>query len=335
MTGNQEDGRRADSPSTFSFSKVLLLLTVVCTSLTLLTLGNTVDYYVLVLKVWEAAGRFWQRQWDWVLLICGHQPFNLIVYGTTVLGYSVYWLAGSLYTIIDTTGRPACLRRYKVQPNTNQPPPLRLLLKCILLVNVNLVGTTIPFMIVSYHALLLRGSDLITAQLPDLFCVLRHLAVCILMEEIGFYYSHRLFHHRLLYKHFHKIHHEWQSPIAITAACAHPLEHLLCNLVPILLGPLLLGVHPATLWLWVVVATLGTLVHHSGYHLPFLLSPQFHDFHHLKFNECYGLLGVLDFLHCTDRNFRNSSSYRRHRTLLSLLPAHLAFPDHSKDTKRN
>ena len=31
---------------------------------------------------------------------------------------------------------------------------------------------------------------------------------------------------------------------------------------------------------------------------------QAHDFHHLKFNQCYGVLGVLDYLHGTDQQFR-------------------------------
>ena len=33
---------------------------------------------------------------------------------------------------------------------------------------------------------------------------------------------------------------------------------------------------------------------------------QAHDFHHLKFNQCYGVLGILDYLHGTDQQFRFS-----------------------------
>ncbi|KAK8750442.1 hypothetical protein OTU49_014833, partial [Cherax quadricarinatus] len=160
-----------------------------------------------------------------------------------------------------------------------QPVPPWALFKCILLVNFNLVVTAVPFMMVSYQVLVLRGAPLICPHLPPLHRVLAHLLVCILLEEVAFYYLHRLFHQRLLYTHVHKIHHQWKSPIAITAAYAHPVEHVLCNLVPLMLGPVLVAAHPATLWVWATLATLGTLIHHSGYHLPFLLSPQFHDFH--------------------------------------------------------
>ena len=35
----------------------------------------------------------------------------------------------------------------------------------------------------------------------------------------------------------------------------------------------------------------------------FLPSSEFHDFHHLKFNVNYGVLGFLDWFHCTDGMF--------------------------------
>ena len=96
------------------------------------------------------------------------------------------------------------------------------------------------------------------------------------------FYIFRLFHNRFLYKRFHKRHHEWQAPIAVTAIYAHPLEHAGSNLLPPFLGPLILGSHIATSWLWFSLAILSTLNAHSGYHLPFFPSPEAHDFHHLK-----------------------------------------------------
>ena len=95
-------------------------------------------------------------------------------------------------------------------------------------------------------------------------------------------YIFRLGHHPKLYKHFHKIHHEWTAPVSIIGIYNHPLEHIISNLLPITLGPLLMGSHLASLWVWSCMAITSTQISHGGYHLPFLPSPEAHDFHHLK-----------------------------------------------------
>jgi len=79
-----------------------------------------------------------------------------------------------------------------------------------------------------------------TITLPTFSRVLVELVVFILIEEFGFYYSHRLFHHRRLYKYIHKKHHEWIAPIAIIAIYCHPLEHVFSNLLPLAVGPALM-----------------------------------------------------------------------------------------------
>jgi methylsterol monooxygenase len=81
------------------------------------------------------------------------------------------------------------------------------------------------------------------------------------------------------------------------------------------------------------MAILRTLNDHSGYHLPFFPSPEAHDFHHLKFNECYGFLGILDYLHGTDTLFRSSPPFKRHIVSLAIKPLRIQFPDEPKSKK--
>lgn len=44
------------------------------------------------------------------------------------------------------------------------------------------------------------------------------------MEDAWHYVAHRIMHHRLLYKHVHKIHHEFSAPFGLAAEYAHPIE---------------------------------------------------------------------------------------------------------------
>ena len=95
-------------------------------------------------------------------------------------------------------------------------------------------------------------------------------------------FVHRLLHHPRLYKHIHKIHHEWTAPTGIISVYAHPIEHILSNLWPIWFGTFIMRSHLSVAWLWYTVAVLNTTVSHSGYHLPFFPSNESHDYHHQK-----------------------------------------------------
>ena len=99
-------------------------------------------------------------------------------------------------------------------------------------VNQFLVG--IPITFVAHYVMKWRGYQ--WGKLPTFQWVILELSVCILFEELGFYYSHRLLHNPRFYKYIHKRHHEWQTPIAITAIYCHPIEHIFSNLLPPFLG---------------------------------------------------------------------------------------------------
>lgn len=120
-------------------------------------------------------------------------------------------------------------------------------------------------------------------RVPLLSTMIKDFLVFVFVQEVSFYYLHRLLHHGFWYRYIHKIHHYWQAPIAIAALYCHPVEHFLANLVPVLLGPLIMGSHRSVTALWIIAVHIVTLNDHSGYHFPLMPSPEFHDYHHLVY----------------------------------------------------
>ncbi|ETO18998.1 hypothetical protein RFI_18233, partial [Reticulomyxa filosa] len=139
----------------------------------------------------------------------------------------------------------------------------------------------------------------------------------ILCYEVFFFLTHWIAHFPSLYGHIHKIHHEWKAPIGMAAIYCHWLEHIVCNLFPLIMGPLILGCHAVTLWAWIIFGLFSTVSHHSGYHFPWMLSSEYHDYHHLVFNQNFGVLGIMDHLFGTTSKFQESYQYQLHKTFLT------------------
>jgi sterol desaturase/sphingolipid hydroxylase (fatty acid hydroxylase superfamily) len=109
----------------------------------------------------------------------------------------------------------------------------------------------IPFTYVTTHLMILRGGSnsrelpsIIEVRVHTYLCaiivyylkVLTHLFISVIVNEVWFYYSHRILHHPVMYKHVHKMHHEWTSPVGVVAVYCHPFEHLFSNLISVYLG---------------------------------------------------------------------------------------------------
>jgi sterol desaturase/sphingolipid hydroxylase (fatty acid hydroxylase superfamily) len=283
---------------------------------------------------WGASGSYWQSKWEYIYSLFDGNEISLAMWGTLVVLFFAFWGSNGFLMILDMTGRPQFLLKYKIQEEKNQPVDRRKLLSAILLVIFNQVVVSVPFFYLSFLVMKWRGCSF-GPELPAFHWVVFELVVFSLIEEVMFYYSHRMLHQPMFYRHIHKKHHEWTAPIGVTSIYAHPIEHIFSNLLPPVMGPFLMGSHIATAIMWFTLAVVSTTVSHCGYHFPFLPSPEAHDFHHYKFVNNFGMLGVLDRLHGTDTLFRASKAYQRHYLLLGLVPLSQQIPDNKKQCKED
>ncbi|KAI0233329.1 Fatty acid hydroxylase domain-containing protein 2 [Lamellibrachia satsuma] len=278
-------------------------------------------------QFWGASGDYWQSNWEKLYHLTGNNEMKFAIWGFLIVNFAVFWLFNSWLLLLEITGRPHCLTKYKVQVDKTVPVDAAKLKHAILIVVFNQTVVGIPFSYVFYWLMKYRNDCCFDLELPTFHWVLFELTIFSLVEEVLFYYGHRLFHRPWFYKNIHKQHHEWTAPIGLTSIYAHPIEHIFCNLLPPVVGPLILGSHIATSWLWFSLALVSTSISHCGYHFPFLPSPEAHDFHHSQFVNNYGVLGVMDRLHGTDNLFHASKAYQRHILLLNLTPLSQQLPD--------
>ncbi|KAH8927545.1 putative ERG25-C-4 methyl sterol oxidase [Atractiella rhizophila] len=137
-------------------------------------------------------------------------------------------------------------------------------------------------------------------------------------EDFFHYWAHRLMHHKALYKHVHKIHHEYSAPFGLAAEYAHPVEIIVLSMGTIG-GPFLWctwskgNLHIATVYVWIILRLFQAVDAHSGYDFPWSLHNWFplwagadhHDYHHQAFLGCYSTsFRIWDHLFKTDTGYK-------------------------------
>lgn len=200
-------------------------------------------------------------------------------------------------------------KKYKIQPNSY--PDMKLIRQCI---RDNIIGHLIVAPIAAYFAypLYVSYGMSVSGPLPPLTIILRDLIIAVAVNDTMFYWAHRGLHHSSIYKYIHKQHHEFKTPVGISSKYAHPIEDIIANTLPTVLGPLFVGMHAKVFWLWLFIRLLETIDAHSGYNFPFNPFHAFsfqggaerHDFHHSHNVGCYGSFTIFwDWIMGTDQAF--------------------------------
>ncbi|XP_035683076.1 fatty acid hydroxylase domain-containing protein 2-like [Branchiostoma floridae] len=332
MFNNQSHPRLTATLAAIVVGLVLAVWTAVSPMLVAF-LKENVEPLVANTSLWRNSGTFCQNQWQKVYDWYGGNAYLLGTLGSTNVYGLTFAVLNSLYLYMDITGRPAALVKYKIQPDVNAPPVEPAILRKVALQLPITALVTFVAICLAWPILMWRGCDY-GRELPSFWNVLVDFPALMLGEEAGFYFSHRILHHPYLYKRIHKKHHELTAPISIAAPYAYPIENVFSGVLPPLLGPLVTGCHVSTIWLFGCYGLYITVTDHSGYDLPFnFRSPEFHDFHHSKFNSNFGVYGLLDRLLGTDTAYRQSKAAARHRTLNGITPLSNSVKKFKRDKK--
>ncbi|KAJ6093437.1 hypothetical protein N7486_008726 [Penicillium sp. IBT 16267x] len=236
----------------------------------------------------------------WSGIVESYSPQRIEFLGTLVVQVLSFWLPSIFYLCLDAIA-PSFSQKHKIQPAPKQPTR-RDIRRCFLVVTQNQILSSVlhlGLLFVSSKAGS-RSSYRVEASLPGTVEFARDFLISILMRETMFYYSHRLLHVPYFYRKIHKKHHRFTAPIALAAQFAHPIEQIFANALPISLPPQLLKSHVLTFWAFLAWELFNTATVHSGYDF-FHNKAKIHDLHHEKFNLNYGSVGLLDWVHGTNK----------------------------------
>jgi len=125
------------------------------------------------------------------------------------------------------------------------------------------------------------------------------IVIAIFVHDTYFYWTHRLMHHRRLFRWFHRVHHESMNPSPWAAYAFGPLEALVqAGIFPLL--AIAMPMHPLAFMVFMLWQITLNVLGHTGYEYhprwlmdswlgKFLNTPTNHVQHHEKLRGNYGL----------------------------------------------
>lgn len=113
------------------------------------------------------------------------------------------------------------------------------------------------------------------------------IAVLAVVHDSYYYWAHRWMHHPRVFRHVHKLHHEFHNPTPFASYAFHPWEAVVevAWIAPL---AFLMPIHPVALGLYVVVLTVLNVISHLGYEFyrpsvaRWFITSTHHNLHHTR-----------------------------------------------------
>ncbi|KAK4536065.1 hypothetical protein CDCA_CDCA07G2090 [Cyanidium caldarium] len=277
-------------------------------------------------------GGFSWLEEGWLRLATSVSPFTLHTLFTFLIHEVAYWGTYVPYALMD---RSAYFRKWKIQEHTygygsgsrhakRLPGHDRMKMwRCVGYVAANHLFLVLPLILVTHPLFEMLGTTH-SLPLPTVWEFGTQIFFCLLVEDVFFYFGHRLLHTPWLYRHVHSVHHQHTAPFGAAAEFAHPLEVVFLGLSTVA-GPIIVGPHLFTLWGYLFLRCWQTVDCHSGYDGPWSLNrwvpiyggARQHDHHHKTFSGNYASIFLhMDWFFGTDWAWRQSSARQRRQGVL-------------------
>lgn len=217
-------------------------------------------------------------------------------WGTLIIHFGIFYGVNFLYAFVYLAG---LFQKFKSNPYpwpwASSPkhivPWTRLRLQSLkyLFINHFVVAPTLAVIFAEEH-------DMRSSTIPSGLMLCAQFIFCMAVEDTAFYWAHRLLHEsKFLYRHVHKIHHQFNVSASWASEYSHFVEYII-NIVAMYVPVFLWPAHSYTLFAWVAWHTLEPIDAHCGFDFPWspwrLLPMQStsstHDFHHSSNCGNYG-----------------------------------------------
>lgn len=239
--------------------------------------------------------------------------------GTFAVYAAAFW---GQQGFLELCERFKLFQRYKIQESKRADPALvRSAYRDVLASHAISVPLSLWFLGSFFKK---RGMQFSLKKLPSFSQMLATLCLWHALFDTWFYWAHRLFHTKWLYKRFHKQHHRFTTPVGIAAVYAHPVEDIVVNIGSTFVGPLVFPSHFIVWLLYMGMRFHETIDSHSGYDFPW--SPwralgklhggaRRHDWHHSHQVGNFGGFWFWDWLCGTEGSSWKQSDKRVEKTM--------------------